>query len=56
MTKVLYDDRMETAITAEKVPGFKRNSTDLWSKDGFFRSQDCDFSLEKENVPEMTIF
>ena len=56
MTKVLLDGRMETTITAEKDTGFKRNSTDLWPKDGFFRSQACDFSLEKANLPEMTIF
>ena len=43
-------------LLLKKVPGFKRNSTDLWSKEGFFRSQDCDFSLEKGNVPKMTIF
>ena len=43
-------------LLLKKVPGFKRNSADLWSKEGFFRSQDCDFSLEKGNVPKMTIF
>ena len=55
MTKVLHDGRMETIITGEKVPGFKRNSTDLWPKNGFFRSQAGDFSLEKANLPKMTI-
>ena len=56
MTKVLHDGRMENTITAEKVPGFKRNSKVLSPKDGFFRSQACDFFLEKANLPEMTNF
>ena len=55
MTKVLHDGRMETTITAEKDNG-KRNCTDLWSKNGYSSSQVCDFSLEKANLPEMTIF
>ena len=55
MTKVLHDGRMETTITAEKDNG-KRNSTELWNKNGYFSSQVCDFSLEKANLPKMTIF
>ena len=47
---------MENTITAEKVPGFKRNSKVLWPRDGFFGSQACNFFLEKANLPEMTIF
>ena len=34
----------------------KRNSIDLWKKNGFFSSQVCDFSLEKAILPENTIF
>ena len=55
MTKVLHNGRMETTITAEKDNG-KRNSTALWNKNGYFSSQVCDFSLEKANLPKMTIF
>ena len=47
---------MEATFTAEKESGLKRNSTDLWAKNGFFSSQVCDFSLEKANVSEMTVF
>ena len=47
---------METTITAEKESGEKRNSIDSWSKNEFFSSQVCDFSLEKANLPENTIF
>ena len=43
-------------VSAENDQG-KRNSTDLWKKKkGFFSSQVCDFSLEKGNLPENTIF
>ena len=57
MTKSVFDGRMETTITAEKdSAGFKRNSTDLWPKYGYFKQQACDFSVEKANMPEMTAF
>ena len=56
MTKVFNDGRMETTITAEKDTGFKRNSRELWAKDGFFTSQVCDFSFEKANLLEKTTF
>ena len=55
MTKLLENGRMETTISAEREPQ-KRNSTDLWKKNGFFSLQICDFSIEKANLPEMTIF
>ena len=48
MTKFLHDGRMETTITPEKNNG-KRNSTDLWQKNGYFSSQVCYFSLEKQS-------
>ena len=56
MTKVLQEGRLETTITAETGTRLKRNSTDLWAENVFFCSQVCDFSLEKANLPEMTIF
>ena len=54
MIKVLKNGRMETTISAEREPQ-KKNSTDLWKKNGFFSSQVCNFSIEKVNLPEMTI-
>ena len=50
MTKSIFDSRVETTITAEKDTGFKRNSTDLWLKHGYFKQQPCNFSLEKARV------
>ena len=55
VTKVLKNGRMETTISAEREPQ-RKNSTDLWRKNGFFSSQVCDFSIQKANLPEMTIF
>ena len=51
-----YAGKMETTITAEKEPGVKRNSTDLWVKNGFFISQVCIFFLEKVNLSESTTY
>lgn len=56
LSVILHEGKMETTITAEKESGEKRNSIDLWSKNEFFSSQVCDFSLEKANLPENTIF
>ena len=56
MTKVLEKNgRTEMTVSTEKEKR-KRNSTDLWGKNGFFISQVCDFSLEREYLPENTIF
>ena len=56
ITKTLFDGRVETTITAEKDTGCRRNSTDLWHKNSYFKAEVCDFSLEKANMPENTIF
>ena len=56
MAKNVLDGWVETTITAEKEACFKRNTTDLWKKYVFFKQQACNFSIEKSNMPEMTIF
>ena len=57
MTKVIENSncRTELAVTANMEQG-KKNSTDLWKKNGCFGSQACDFSIEKANLSENTIF
>ena len=56
MTKVLEKNgRTEMTISTEKEQ-VKRNSIDLFFKNGYFNSQVCGFSLEKANFPENTIF
>ena len=39
MAKIINDGTMETTLTAEKDTVFKRNSTDVWLKNVFFRLQ-----------------
>ena len=46
MTKNVFDERVETTLTAEKVACFKCNTVDLWENFGFFKQQTCDFSME----------
>ena len=56
MTKNIFSDNcVETAITAEKT-SFKRNTVDVWPGYGYFKQQPCDFTIEKENFPENSIF
>ena len=55
MKNIFSDNRAETAITAEKT-SFKRNTINIWPDCGFFRQQPCDFSDEKENFPENSIY
>ena len=56
MTKVLEKNGRTEMTVSTKKEKRKRNSTDLWGKNGFFISQVCDFSLEREYLPENTIF
>lgn len=56
MTKIIFNGRVETTITAEKDTGFKRNSTDLWLKHDYFKQQPCNFFLENANMPEIRTF
>ena len=56
MTKNVYDRRVETTITAKKEACFKRNTTDMRKKYGFFKQQACDFSIENSDMTEMTTF
>ena len=55
MTKVLENGRTEMTSFADKEQG-KKNSINLWKENVFFSLQVSDFSLEKANFPEMTIF
>ena len=55
MTKNIFgDNRIETTLTAEKS-SFKRNTANVWKEYGHFKQQPCDFSIDKENLPENTI-
>ena len=54
MTKNIFEGRVETTLTVEKA-SFKRYTTDVWKNYGYFNHQACDFSIEKANLPEMSI-
>ena len=54
MTKNIFEGRVETTLTAEKT-SFKKNTIDVWKSSGYFNQQRCDFSIEKANLPEMSI-
>ena len=56
MTENYVDGNIsETTITAEKNSVSKHQSTDLWPQHGYFKHQHADFSLQKANMPEMTL-
>ena len=54
MKNIFGDNRAETTVTAEKT-GFKRNTVDVWPNYGYFKQQVCDYSVNKENMPENSI-
>ena len=57
MTKNIFGEgRVETIISAEKTTSFKRNTTDVWQKYCYFNQTPCEFSTEKDNMPENSIF
>ena len=58
MTKVIENRaaRSEFTIsTAQNEEGAKK-SINLWPNFGYFGTVSCDFSIEKANIPENTIF
>ena len=55
-TKNVFDGRVETTLTAEKKNTIKANMANVRKKYGYFSQQPCDFSKEKDNLPENSIF
>ena len=56
VTKNIFDGAIESTLTVERFTSFKKNATDAWKKYGYFKQQTFDFSIEKANLPENTIF
>ena len=57
MVKNIFgNERIETTLTAEKTMSFRRNTTDIWPSYGYFKQQPWDFSTNKENIAEMSVF
>lgn len=57
MTKKVFNDMVETFITAEKGSDFNKSAKikNLWEKYGYFQQEPSQSWLEKANIPEMTI-
>ena len=50
------DNRTEMSLSTTKKDEKKTNSVTMWANNGFFADECCDFSLEKANLPENTLF
>ena len=48
------DNRIKTFVTAEKT-SIKRNTVDISPNYGYFKQQPCDYSIDKEKMPENSI-
>lgn len=57
MTKVIEKDGdwSELSVSTSKK-GKRKKSIQLWSDFGYFGTESCDFSIERANQPENTIF
>lgn len=57
MTKVIEEggDRSELSVSTAKEEGSKK-SIQLWRDFGYFGTESWDFSIEKANLPENTVF
>ena len=57
--KKVYENgknRTEMSLSTTKNEEKKLKSVTMWTKNGFFADECCDFSLEKANLPENTFF
>ena len=51
------EDRTEMSLsTTKKDEEKKPESVTMWARNSFFANECCDFSLEKANLPENTLF
>ena len=58
MKKVIKngDDRTEVIVATVNSEEKVKKSINLWENIGYFGTESCDFSIEKANLPENTIF
>ena len=58
MRKVIEsrDDRTEVTVDTPNSEERVKKSFNLWENLGYFDTESCDFSMEKANLPENTIF
>ena len=58
MKKVIEnrEDRTEVSFSTLKGDEKVKRSIQLWEDFGYFRTESCNFSIEKANLPENTVF
>ena len=58
MKKVIEngDDRSEMTVSTVKDQDRIKKCLNLWEKFGYFGIETCDFSIEKANLPENSVF
>ena len=58
MRKVIEsrDDRTEVTVDTVNSEEKVKKSVSLWENFGYFGTEPCDFSIEKANLPENTLF
>ena len=58
MKKVIEngDDRSEMTVSTVKDQDRIKKCLNLWEKFGYFGTETCDFSIEKANLPENSVF
>ena len=58
MKKVIQngDDRSEMTVSTVKDQDRIKKCLNLWEKFGYFGTETCDFSIEKANLPENSVF
>ena len=58
MTKIIEssNDRTEMTISTNATKEKTVKSINMWKNHGFFGTESCDFSMEKANMPENTIY
>lgn len=47
---------LKLPLPLKKKYAIKANMANVWKKCGYFSQQPCDFSKEKDNLPENSIF
>ena len=50
------ENQTEMSLSTTKNEEKKQKSVTMWTKNGFFADECCDFSLQKANLPENTFF
>ena len=58
MKKVIKngDERSEMSVSTVKGEEGKQKYINLWQDFGYFGTESCDFSTEKANLPENSLF